>query len=251
MKIFAIGDVHGEFELLQKAIESIVNDLDPSGQNLVVFLGDYVDRGPHSAEVVDLIKTLVEGDPTHFQAILGNHEVLLCDNAKILAALPNIEDPTMQQKLTSRVNNWLAVGGAETVQSYRQRPDLFLDEHVQWLQTLPTMIQTPHHVFVHAGIDQNVPLDQQQDEVVMWIRKWEDAYEHVGDEDSSVHKHVVYGHAARRAPRLLSNSSGLDSGACFYGTLAVGVFDSDKPGGPKEVWIVRKNGTEVLTPEGA
>lgn len=209
--IYAIGDIHGCHDQLVALLARIKAH---AGHRpfLGVFLGDYVDRGPKSREVVNQVRGLVTGRGGHgtWVAIKGNHE----------------------EMMHAGVNNvlcefWSENGGKETLASYGDRVTE-MREHAAWLNSLPSIHETEHHVFVHAGLSPRYPLADQPDEVKLWIRNWQ------GD-DPDFGKHVVYGHSVFRQPRLLNNSSGLDTGAFHYGTLTCGVFDETKCSGPVEL----------------
>lgn len=210
--IYAIGDIHGchaQLLVLLAKIKAHAGRTPYRG----IFLGDYVDRGPKSREVVNQVRGLVTGRGGHgvWQALKGNHEAMMVD---ALAGKDSME-------------MWPLNGGKETLVSYEGH-DAEMRDHAKWLATLPTMIETENHVFVHAGCSPRYSLTDQPEEVLLWIRGWERDNHDFG-------KHVVYGHTPKKTPVLLGHSSGLDTGACFWGTLTAGVFDSSKPTGPIEL----------------
>jgi serine/threonine protein phosphatase 1 len=211
---YAIGDVHGRFDLLVRALAAI-GDLEPQDARLVL-LGDYVDRGPQSREVVDRLIGLSKSD--RVTCLRGNHEEMM------VRALEG--DP--QGALT-----WLSNGGGETLASYEGEVP---PEHLDWMRRLPVSYETQHHFFVHAGVRPGVPLDRQAPEEMVWIRG------RFLDSDEDFGKHVVHGHTPDLEPELRPNRTNLDTGAFRTGTLTVGVFDG--PGGPTEVWAVREDGVE-------
>lgn len=209
--IYAIGDIHGCHDQLLVLIAKIKAH---SGRRpyRAIFLGDYVDRGPKSREVVHQVRTLVTGSGGlgTWQALRGNHEDIMA------AGVNNTLDEF-----------WKKYGGVETLKSYEGH-EAELHEDAKWLASLPAMIETEHHIFVHAGVSPRYALNEQPDVVLLWIRDWEDDAHDFG-------KHIVYGHTPRRAPKLLAHSSGLDTGAVYHGTLTAGVFDETKPEGPVEL----------------
>jgi serine/threonine protein phosphatase 1 len=210
--IYAIGDVHGCYDQLLVLLAKIEAH---AGHNpyRAVFLGDYIDRGPKSREVVNQVRGLVNrcGGPRKWQAIKGNHEAMM---AASIAGNDSLEI-------------WQCNGGEQTLASYADRHDE-MREHAAWLSSLPLIIETENHIFVHAGLSPRYSLEEQPEEILLWIRNWEDA-------DHDFGKHVVYGHTPRKTPKLLANSSGLDTGAFYFGTLTAGVFDADKCSGPIEI----------------
>lgn len=207
--IYAIGDIHGCHDQLLVLLAKIKAD---AGHTpfLGVFLGDYIDRGPKSREVVNQVRGLVTGRGGHGKwiALKGNHEDML---AVDLAGNDSME-------------MWRCNGGEQTLASYKDKVTE-LRQHSDWLALLPLMHETENHVFVHAGVSPRYSLAEQPEEVLLWIRNWQ------GD-DPDMGKHVVYGHTPYKEPRLLQNSSGLDTGAFYYGTLTCGVFDETKNSGP-------------------
>jgi serine/threonine protein phosphatase 1 len=210
-RYFAIGDVHGRFDLLSLALDEI-GDLEAQDARLVM-LGDYVDRGPESREVVD--ELMRRSSDTRVVCLRGNHEEMM---------LRALEDPGAE-------GPWFLNGGDATLASYGGEVPA---EHRAWLRGLPISHQSEHQVFVHGGVRPGVPLDAQDPRDLLWIRQpFLDSGEDFG-------KHVVHGHTPARAPELRPNRSNLDTGAYHSGTLTVGVFDG--PGGPSEVWAVRKDG---------
>ena len=210
--IYAIGDIHGCLGQLQALLDRI--EAHASARAFRgIFLGDYVDRGPNSREVVTQVRNLLTGGSGHgtWSALKGNHEDLM---VKFLAGL-------------DREEIWQSNGGLETLQSYAGYQAQMLED-AEWLASLPTMIETENHIFVHAGLSPRYAVCHQPEEVRLWIRHWE-------NEDHDFGKHVVYGHTPRDDPKLLARSSGLDTGACYSGPLTAGVFDETKAAGPVEI----------------
>jgi serine/threonine protein phosphatase 1 len=214
--IYAIGDVHGCYDQLLVAVAKIKAHAKTDSYR-VFFLGDYVDRGPKSREVVNLVHGLVTGKDTlgKWFALRGNHEVMMLD------ALTGHD----------HLDNWRLNGGDNTRESYRGR-EAEMMEHAGWLCSLPTMLPTVHHCFVHAGVSVRYPLEEQPEDVLLWIRGWEK-----GDHDFG--KHIVYGHTPKARPELRQFSTGLDTGAYMGGPLSVGVFDGDLASGPVDILEAR------------
>jgi serine/threonine protein phosphatase 1 len=213
--IYAIGDIHGCHDQLLALLAKIKAHAGTRPYR-GIFLGDYVDRGPKSRQVVNAVRGLVMGKdgPGKWQALKGNHEVMMASGVQNI-----LED------------RWRVNDGFETFASYAGH-DLEMAEHVKWFDTLPTMIETENHIFVHAGLSPRYSVADQPDEVKLWIREWE-------KDDHDFGKHVVYGHTLRKAPHLLRNSTGLDTGAFYYGNLTAGVFDETRNSGPVELLVAR------------
>lgn len=198
-RIFAIGDVHGCAEEL----EILLNQLPLSNTDTVVFLGDYVDRGPNSKKVIDLIIDLKKR--CNVVALKGNHESMMIDF---------INDPSSAQAGLFIMN-----GGSSTLASYTLRADQFVipDEHIEFLQQLKVCYETEDFFFVHAGVP-DMPLHkidlELQEMELLWIR-------------SSFHnsrynwgKTIVHGHTVVNNVEMTPRRINLDTGCVFNGTLS-------------------------------
>jgi serine/threonine protein phosphatase 1 len=223
MKHYAIGDIHGRFDLLNSAL-SVIGDLEAQDARLV-FLGDYVDRGPDSRPVIETLMALTTSD--RVICLRGNHEEMM------LTAI-----------ITGNMAHWLDNGGRATGISYEMAyPALtlaFPREHLKWLAGLPVFYETPWHFYVHGGVRPGVPLSEQDPIEMMWIR---DVFLH---DDRDHGKHIVHGHTPRQAPELMPNRTNLDTYAYATGNLTIGVFEG--PGGPREIWTAQSDG--VWKPSG-
>lgn len=142
-----IGDIHGHYSGLMTLLEAIA----PGSDDQVYFLGDLIDRGPQSAQVIEFVKE------SSYQCILGNHEQLL------LESFPNgqVYPPALQA--------WLQSGGRATIASYGQSGILL--EHIEWLQTLPTYLDLGDLWLVHAGVHPDLLIEQQTSHEFCWIRE--------------------------------------------------------------------------------
>ena len=203
---FAIGDIHGCFDELRSLLELCTNA--GGVEHDFVFLGDYVDRGPASNEVVAYLMQAQAASLTRFRCMLGNHDDMLCiaaDRARDEADLIR----------------WWANGGEATLDSYGIGDPADLPaEHLAWLQALPVCLHERDRFFVHAGIRPGVPLDAQWRHDLLWIREpflsseaWHGAF-------------VVHGHTPTptSAPDLRPNRVNLDTGACFGRALTAAAF---------------------------
>lgn len=214
--VYAVGDTHGRRDLLDILLERIRRDaaeLD-AGHCLLVFLGDYVDRGPDSAGVID---RLVSGPIKGFETVClkGNHEAIMLD---FLAG-------------KTPLDHWLDNGAAATFASYgvdepafgwhaadaeacRSALDAALpSNHRQFLDTLAGHHQCGDYFFAHAGVRPGVALDAQRPMDLIWIR------EAFLESDADFGKVVVHGHTPGREPVVRPNRIGIDTGAWTRGTL--------------------------------
>jgi serine/threonine protein phosphatase 1 len=153
-RIIAIGDIHG----CSAALAAVVEAVAPCRPDTLVFLGDYIDRGPDSRGVLELLLRLA--GRCRLVPLLGNHEEML------LAALAD----------RTALRGWLSCGGAETVRSYgwvagggrRRLADLFPLEHRRFLAGCQSFHETATHLFVHAGYVPDLPLQRQPDAALRW-----------------------------------------------------------------------------------
>jgi len=196
--IYAIGDVHGCHAALL-ALEARIRE-DTAGhrgtQPLIIYLGDYVDRGPASSAVIEHLAAERHGDGIERIALCGNHDDTF---------LKFIADPPRHQR-------WLDFGGDATLRSYGLEPSGYLGRpgglqalgsdlrarmparHIAFLQGLPIAARCGDRLFVHAGILPGVPLRQQEDHDMMWIR------EPFLSEGPGLPVTVIHGHTAGPEP---------------------------------------------------
>ncbi len=221
--VYAVGDVHGRADLLEKMHAAILKDsLDvPAERKLVVYLGDYVDRGPSSKKVVDI---LLERPLTGFERVhlMGNHEAFLIEFLNDLEAGPG----------------WFFNGGLATLSSYGvkigKHDELSYDvlqrvqeefrgkmpeSHRDFYKNLEFSRTEGDFFFVHAGIRPGVALDNQTDEDMLWIRE-----EFLGSEED-YGKVIVHGHTITWEPEVRPNRIGIDTGAFASGVLTALVLE--------------------------
>jgi serine/threonine protein phosphatase 1 len=213
VRIYAIGDVHGRVDLLERAFTKIDGHLRqrPCGNPIEVLLGDYVDRGPSSAEVLDL---LIWRSKTREMVFLrGNHEAMF---------LEFLRKPSAYRR-------WRPLGGLQTLLSYGVTPQPGDDEshiadllsfvlpqnHIQFLQDTRTSFTCGDFFFAHAGVHPSFPISQQRDEDLMWIR------EEFLDHEGPLEKYIVHGHTPVPHPDLRNNRINIDTGAFVSGNLTV------------------------------
>ncbi|WJR76061.1 metallophosphoesterase family protein [Bradyrhizobium sp. NP1] len=209
--VFAIGDIHGCFEELRSLLDLCSGNAGRIEHEFVL-LGDYVDRGPASNEVIAyLMRAQAAGKP-RFRCLLGNHDSMLS-----IAANPGRSDAELMQ--------WWANGGEATLDAYGiDDPSDLPPDHLAWIRSLPYCLHENDRFFVHAGVRPGIVLAAQSEHDMLWIREpflssglWHGAL-------------VVHGHTptATRAPEVRSNRINLDTGACFGGPLTAAAFGSDR-----------------------
>ena len=222
IRVYAISDIHGCADLLKKMFTVIDRDLATIGsmRAIHVFLGDYIDRGPESSRTIEL---LIERSREHEVVFLkGNHEAFLFDVLKNPAQL----------------QDWKQFGGLQTLTSYGLRPSLNPDpdEQSELIKQLAQSIP-PHQrqffnslslrfvcgdfFFVHAGVKPGVPLANQQEQDLLWIRE-----EFLASEEHFA-KYIVHGHTPVREPDIRFNRINIDTGAYATGNLTLLAIQGD------------------------
>lgn len=216
LRIYALGDLHGCADLLERAFRAIDADLQHGRAKRVlhVFLGDYIDRGLDSRRTLDLLIERARRETAVF--LKGNHEDVL---------LGFLEDPT-------RLHDWRQFGGLQTLMSYGLRPPLnpSAGEQLELARTLAATLPADHkrfleqlkpsflcgdYFFVHAGVRPGVALDQQDEEDLLWIR------DEFLARDVDFGKFIVHGHTPVREPDLRPFRLNIDTGAYATGRLTL------------------------------
>jgi serine/threonine protein phosphatase 1 len=212
-RTYAVPDLHGRYDLLRAAIDKIAHDSQGHLAS-VVTLGDYVDRGPNSRQIIELLINWPSSE-LKLVALKGNHEAMMWECCKNL----------------SEMSWWMGNGGDQTVLSYCQSA-AGLDDvscipaaHLDWIASLPLMHVDQHRIYVHAGVDPAVALHQQSEQTLLWKRYPKMFAKGFGS------RHVVHGHDANSdGPIVTKGRTNLDTLAWKTGRLIVGVFDDEIPG---------------------
>lgn len=223
MTLYAIGDIHGQIDMLHAALDLITNDGGTDAQ--VVFLGDYTDRGPNSRAVLDLlINGRDTGKPWTF--LKGNHdrmfEWFLYDYPRPEAYLP-IELTWLHPRLGG--DTTLASYGLDFTPKSRQievhaeARAAVPHAHVDFLTSLQLTYETEDLFFAHAGINPLLPLNTQAEEDLLWIRK--EFHDHTAPHP----KLIVHGHTPVEAATHYGNRINLDTGAGYGKALTAAVFE--------------------------
>jgi serine/threonine protein phosphatase 1 len=233
--VYAVGDIHGRYDLLKAALAGVARDSAAAGRGrtpMLIFLGDYVDRGPDSAKVLQALVWLRRRGEFALTLLKGNHEQ---------GMLAFLEEP-------ERGEPWLGYGGAETLAAYNVEPpppgagadaltrarDDLLDQmpasHLQLLQDLDLMAVVGDYAFVHAGVRPDRPLEAQTENELLWIRQG------FVDAPGPFERVIVHGHTwLGDQPQVLEHRIGLDTGAYATGVLTVARLDE----GSLELFQVR------------
>jgi diadenosine tetraphosphatase ApaH/serine/threonine PP2A family protein phosphatase len=223
MRVYCVGDIHGRDDLLGQMAERVEADLEPSScdESVTVFLGDYVDRGLGSRQVVE---RLARGEwPTPMIALAGNHEDLL---------MAFLEDEGVLEA-------WRGLGGLETLHSYgvnlgpaMAKRDFgavqaafaarFPEDHRQFVEGLKISTVIGDYFFCHAGVRPGVPLDRQNRNDLLTIR---DAFL---SSEAEHGKLVVHGHTPSLVPEIRSNRIGIDTAGYATGRLTCLVLEKEQ-----------------------
>ncbi len=228
VRVYAVPDLHGRADLLERLLDTLAADMARAGDGIerlvAIFLGDYIDRGPRSRRVLDI---LTNGLPKGLETVFlkGNHEDF------VLSFLDGASDAA----------GWLLNGGIETLASYGvDVPDTgFLtdeaensirvallnampERHLVFLRDLALMHREGDYLFAHAGVRPGVPVERQNPEDLLWIRG------PFLTSTADLGAVVVHGHTITPRPLVLANRIGLDTGAYQSGRLTCGVLEADR-----------------------
>ena len=242
MHSYAIGDIHGHLGLLQDVHRWVNADIDRYGKGPVVHVGDLVDRGPDSCGVVEYLRAGVQNGQD-WVVLKGNHDRMF---TKFLSKM-NAHDEGLRSDLSYLHPR---IGGAATLASYgvknaadRPLAPVYTDavaavplSHIQFLENLPTSFARDQAVYVHAGIRPGIPLMQQSETDLLWIRK--DFLDDPRDHGVL----IVHGHTAIARPTHYGNRVNIDSSAAYGGPLSVVVIDG------LQVFHLTASGRTVLLP---
>ncbi len=223
VRVYAVGDIHGRSELLGKMLQAIETDAaaHPAQKAIQIFLGDYIDRGFYSKEVVEM---LVTPPPKGHERVclMGNHEEAL---------LHFLQDPNI-------LRDWANFGGYATLASYGiPIPDFMSPEklarvrddfekhlppaHLAFFRNLNLRHSVGDYLFVHAGIQPDVALEKQRPEDLLWIR--ESFLRH-----EPYHEHyIVHGHTPVPQPDIRHNRANIDVSSATKGQLCCLVLSGD------------------------
>ena len=207
-KTFIIGDIHGCSGLLSELLEKIK----PLAQNdIVIFIGDYIDRGPDSKGVIDIVLKL-RAEHIRVITLMGNHEFML------LGAMKGYGQ-----------NDFLSMGGDATLGSYGIPPESINDlagklpkDHLAFFEQLLPYWEDEDYFYVHAGLQAGVHLTQQSPDWLFWAR------DEFINSTYNYGKKVIYGHTPYDLPKIDNNKIGIDTGAVYGNTLTCLILPEEK-----------------------
>ena len=213
---YVIPDIHGRYDLLSEGLAGISGH-SGGDAGTIVTIGDYVDKGPQSRQVIErLLSGVAEG--WRLFALKGNHDAMMVDA---------LRDP-------AKMAAWIAKGGDAALTSYGGDPTAVPQTHIDWLDGLRLMHSDAHRLYVHAGVDPELPLDRQSEETLLWKRY------PTGYAGGFGNLHVVHGHDNDpEGPLLYEGRTNLDTLAWRTGRLTIGIFDDDRPGGPVDFIVIK------------
>lgn len=208
MKTFVISDVHGCY----KELKTLLMALEEGGEynkdtDKLVFLGDYIDRGEDSRKVIELVRSL-QKDNKNVIALMGNHEDML---------LNYLDDIDI---------NWTFNGYEATIDSYNGFTEQFIDD-INWIRNLPLYHEDEHFIYVHAGIDPNKTMEQQDRFTLLWVR------DKFINNAKKYHKTVIFGHTPMigkydaRPEYTVADNIGIDTGCVFGYALTALIIDDE------------------------
>lgn len=234
--IYAIGDIHGQLVELDRVLSLIEADGGPDAH--IVFLGDYTDRGPDSRGVLDrLINGVSQG--RRWTVLRGNHDRMFCRY---------LTDGNEHDERIKSGKGWLnpSLGGPTTLASYgvnieegdilKRAQAAVPPEHLAFLESRSLWYETDDLLFVHAGIKPGVPMDEQDEDDLIWIR------EGFLDHEEPFEKLIVHGHTALEQPTHFGNRIDIDSGAGYGRPLTAAVFEGT------DCFILTETGRVPLLP---
>jgi serine/threonine protein phosphatase 1 len=212
---YVIPDIHGRYDLLSEALAGIAARSGGEA-GVIVTIGDYVDKGPASRQVIELMLSGVAPD-WHLIALKGNHDAMM---------VGALRDP-------AKMASWIAKGGDAALASYGGDPAAVPQTHITWLDQLRLIHVDAHRLYVHAGVDPDVPLEMQREATLLCKRYPKGFAAGFGE------LHVVHGHDNfPNGPLLYQGRTNLDTLAWRTGRLTVGVFDDERPGGPVDFIVI-------------
>jgi len=198
--IYAIGDIHGQLEMLT----ALINKINPQPTDILIFLGDYIDRGLDPKGVIDYLLELAKTQECIF--LKGNHEDMM---------LQSLAGDSRYHEM------WIQNGGDKTISSYGSESEILL-LHGNFFKNLKLYYETDKYIFVHAGINQSKPLNQQSELDLLWIR------DEFIDKPAGIDKKIIFGHTHYSEPLVMPDKIGIDTSAAWGGPLTAILLPDEK-----------------------
>lgn len=211
MRTFVFGDIHGHYAEIKK----LVGLAKPTDHDILVFLGDYIDRGKQSFEVIEYMLELQQMYNCIF--LLGNHEEMFMDY------MSGIHE-----------NLYLTNGGVDTIKSYLShgfditgytyyKDKTFPEKHLKFIKNLLLYHEDNNYIYVHAGLSPGVKLlkNQNRDDL-LWIR------ESFFNSNYNFGKKIIFGHTPFKIPQISKNKIGIDTGICYGNKLTCIILPPEK-----------------------
>jgi serine/threonine protein phosphatase 1 len=217
--LIAIGDIHGMAQTLELLLSTLTKEFKPENTRFV-FLGDLIDRGPNPFKAVDLVCDVIDHYPGSV-CIRGNHDMYMDSMSNLSIA-------------RDEAATWMCLGGKTTIESYGLDPDDLIESgktfnrsqprHMSLFRNARSYFETQRYYFTHAGVDPTVPLSEQDNHVLMWIRKG------FLDSTTALEKIVVHGHTITGStlPEIYENRVALDVGSYRTDKIAAAIFVDDE-----------------------
>jgi serine/threonine protein phosphatase 1 len=231
-KIAAIGDIHGELGKLDRLLAKLLPELQP--HDTILFIGDYIDRGPDTKGVIDRVLELRQTN--NVITLRGNHEQMMLDAYSYFRPRPGDKEFHYDFAL-----NWFANGAHQTLASYEKADNWWQripDEHWAFLKSTAMEYAKGHYLFVHAGV---LPAGEKWEEPdfepKIWVREpFIASLQDFGDI-------VVFGHTPLKngLPLFMRNKIGIDTGAAYGGPLTAIILDPAEPYKPENVQVIQSD----------
>ena len=218
-RVYAVGDIHGRLDLFEALVAAIEADdaARAPAETLIVLLGDLVDRGDDSRGVIEFARDLQRRRPVRILA--GNHEEMFLRSLSDIETFRHFIRHGGRETLLSYGINHGQFQAASMEEAQQLASEAVPADHLAFLESFEDMIQLGDYLFVHAGIDPRLPIDQQRSRDLRWIR--EPFLSHEGSHGVV----VVHGHTICDEPEDCGNRIGIDTGAFMSGRLTALILE--------------------------
>lgn len=210
MKTIAISDIHGCYHELKELLITLEeNEIYNKDVDKLIFLGDYIDRGKDSRLVVELIRSL-QNNNKNVIALKGNHEDMLLEYEEGIS------------------DSWLWNGYEATLYSYKGYEEQYIND-IDWMKSLPLYHEDENFIYVHAGVDVDKPIDQQDKDTLLWVR------EPFLNNEQKYYKTVIFGHTPTvnlngddKPVYTFAKNIDIDTGCVYGGALSALIIEDDE-----------------------